>query len=477
MKRVDVRMGMGAAAALAALAVFGGEVGDARANRVRELLKQHPRSFELTVMSHFSDDDFGFHVQTADLPMDDSLFPRHMISAAQADAVVLELARSPFMDRAVEGARGERFRPAKAEPGRRVYGITLRCGDRAFFEEVASEDGMKARAEGIRRGLGGGDAAEAFDGAFRSRLGAAEPGPDTAAEQKRLEQIGQYLVEHVASEGMRWDAGPSPLRAAALTRAYPGCAFYGVESRYEPVVRIRPGERRVSLCLRIDGQGDIRVREGMFTGRDTRTLSFFDEGRIEIRDEETAALAAAAVMCLTRAYGGWQAVEPGDVRVERTGSGWTGTAVLGKGPPDDGTPVAEGAFPQHLYRVDFDDRGACAEVDYRYTGMLPVCFGGLFLPAEFVPGAASAARGRLGAAVLVSMERGSVAERSGLRAGDALCGFDGQPVPPDRPIEWLRERVVPVKARGGETHGVTVLRRGAVLDLDATWPPQRAEAD
>ena len=136
---------------------------------------------------------------------------------------------------------------------------------------------------------------------------------------------------------------------------------------------------------------------------------------------------------------------------------------------NDGGPEVERRASQHLYRVAFDNDGRCIETDHRYTGMLPICFGGLFLPIEYAPDVSFKLRGKQGAVILMSMEKGSVAEESGLHVGDVIYEFDGQPLQLDRPIEWLRERVVPLKLKGQESRSVKVLRNGAELNVEVTW--------
>lgn len=133
---------------------------------IRELLKKHPATFELTIMTHYSDDDLGFHVQTAPVPAFDSLYPMHRISEEQASAIVRELSKTPFVKKAQEGGRADRFRPEKPDPVRRVYSITLRCGERAFFEDVQSDAEMKKRADAISEALKGSEAGRAFGEKF-----------------------------------------------------------------------------------------------------------------------------------------------------------------------------------------------------------------------------------------------------------------------------------------------------------------------
>lgn len=139
-------------------------------DRLSGILRKRPATFEMTLMSHFSDDDLGFHVQTGVLPMHDSMFPMYRIKVPQAAGIMRALLRTPFRTQAAEGTRSQRFRPKVSAEGGRAYSITIRCGDRTFFEGVHSEAVMKQRADSILDALEGTPMAKAFDNGFRSRL-------------------------------------------------------------------------------------------------------------------------------------------------------------------------------------------------------------------------------------------------------------------------------------------------------------------
>jgi len=312
-------------------------------------------------------------------------------------------------------------------------------------------------------------------------IAGAEPASDeieNRAKQKETElnQIKAYLDLHYSKEGMRWDVGPTRIIADAVTKAYKNRTFYYVHSSQFPIAMVH----KVSACLSIDGEGNILAWEEGFTGNDRKMLSFYNDSLMEVEDRQSATLAGTAIMCLIRTHAGPRTIKAEQAKVTRTDDGWTCKAALGKAPPkpeNDGAPrpVLQGS--QHLYRVTFDNDGKCIETDHRYTGMLPICFGGLFLPIKYAPDVDFKLRGQQGAVVLISMEQGSVAEKSGLHIGDVIYEFDGQPLQLDRPIEWLRERVVPLKLKGHESRSVKVFRNGAELNVEVTWPRPYVEKD
>lgn len=105
-------------------------------------------------------------------------------------------------------------------------------------------------------------------------------------------------------------------------------------------------------------------------------------------------------------------------------------------------------------------------------GTSGICFGGLYRDVQEVPQAAFPYRGRQGAVVVVSVEPDSPGARAGFRVGDVIYRFDGQPVPVQQPIAALREKVIPLKIRGG-TRTVGILRDGKELEVQVSWPGLR----
>lgn len=287
-------------------------------------------------------------------------------------------------------------------------------------------------------------------------------------EEAELNRIKAYLNVHYSKKGMRWHRGPARIAADAVTKAYEGRTFYYVHSRQYPVAR----RGNVSLCLSIDRNGKI-LAQARRTGKDKTMLSFFNDSLVKVKDGQRAKLAGAAIMSLINTHAGPKTVKAEEVKVTRTEAGWTCKAVIGKAPPkppNDGKPRPMRPPPKHVYRVTFDNDGKCIATYHRYKGMLPICFGGLFLPIEYAPDVDFKLRGQQGAVVLMSMKQGSVAEKSGLHVGDIICEFDGQPLELGRPIEWLRERVLPLKLKGHESRSVKVFRNGAELIIEVTWP-------
>lgn len=139
--------------------------------QLKELVSKSPETFEITLRSHYSDDDFGFHIQTASLSRDDSLYPRYRITGDQAVQVVRELAATSFAENVEQGERNAKFLPAKPMPvGKRVYSVVVRCGDFAFFEDVPSNEEMKKRGQAVGDAFRGLKIGSSFQASFNSKL-------------------------------------------------------------------------------------------------------------------------------------------------------------------------------------------------------------------------------------------------------------------------------------------------------------------
>ena len=89
--------------------------------------------------------------------------------------IIKHLGGTPFLAGAIEGKRTDRFRPDMPTPAKRVYSLTLRCGDLAWFEGVVSEAAMHERMDAISEALRDSQVADQFERAFRSRIGKAKP--------------------------------------------------------------------------------------------------------------------------------------------------------------------------------------------------------------------------------------------------------------------------------------------------------------
>lgn len=140
-------------------------------DELSELAAKSPETFEITLLSHFSDDDFGFHIQTAPLPRGDYLYPRFRISNDRAVEIVKELAATKFADNAKMGERYSKFLPAKPMPaGKRVYSVVVRCGDFAFFEDVRTDEEMKKRGAAVGDAFRGLKIGSSFQASFNSKL-------------------------------------------------------------------------------------------------------------------------------------------------------------------------------------------------------------------------------------------------------------------------------------------------------------------
>lgn len=126
------------------------------ANQISTLLAKHPQTFELTLMSHFTDNDFGFQIQTVrPSPLEDSFVPKHLISARQAGAIINGLAKTSFGKQAKEGKRNEIFQLGVPRSKKRVFSLTIRCGERAFFEAIYGDTKMQEHAAVIAATLRG----------------------------------------------------------------------------------------------------------------------------------------------------------------------------------------------------------------------------------------------------------------------------------------------------------------------------------
>lgn len=139
-------------------------------DEIKRQFKRSPETFELTLMTHYSDNDFGFHVQTATLPKGDYLYPVHQISKKDAAAIAGALSKTPFATKAKAGKSDQRFRPQIPKPAKRVYSITLHCGDFKFFEDVQSKADMKKRVAVIVNALKQSNIGDEFKRDFQAKL-------------------------------------------------------------------------------------------------------------------------------------------------------------------------------------------------------------------------------------------------------------------------------------------------------------------
>lgn len=169
MKRLVVSLAVLSSFFFAAGATFAEE--SMAMTNLRELAKKHPESFEVTITSHYSDDDFGFHLQTAALPRGDYLYPRYRIHESLAGEVVNELGETGFAKSVKQLKRDARFRPGMPKTAKRVYSVVVRCGDFSFCEDVQSEEEIKKRADAITAAFKGLKIGASFEAAFRSKLG------------------------------------------------------------------------------------------------------------------------------------------------------------------------------------------------------------------------------------------------------------------------------------------------------------------
>lgn len=120
-------------------------------------------------------------------------------------------------------------------------------------------------------------------------------------------------------------------------------------------------------------------------------------------------------------------------------------------------------------RVRFDETGRLNYAEYQNNEPRPICFGGLFRSPTDTERENAGVADKQTALWVVSIEPGSVGERAGMCAGDLLIGFDGQPLPEVNTIDALRESVVPLKLRGGESRQVELLRNGVSVRKIVTW--------
>jgi S1-C subfamily serine protease len=114
--------------------------------------------------------------------------------------------------------------------------------------------------------------------------------------------------------------------------------------------------------------------------------------------------------------------------------------------------------------------GERAAADYRYTGPLPICFGGLFRALDAEARAGLGLGSGSGAVEVVSLPDDSVGARAGLRAGDVIVRFEGEPIGATDPVEDLRARAVPLKQRGNASAKVGILRGGRAVEVTVFWP-------
>jgi hypothetical protein len=286
------------------------------------------------------------------------------------------------------------------------------------------------------------------------------PGTVQAADSTltELEHIKTYLDTNYTKKGLKWNRGPEKITADAVVKAYKGLSFYYIISPKYPVA----SSVEVSRNLKIDTIGTITAQK-TFTGTDTSMLAFYNDSLIAVTNQATAQLAAAAIMCLLQTHFGPKIVTPKQVQVTPTENGWLTKATVAQT-----RPGLKRKPPQHIYRVSFNKQGKCISTRYNYTGELPVCLGGLVLPIQYAEGISFS--GDRGAVVLVSMEPGSVAETAGLQPGDIIYMFNGDPLPPEQQIQWLRERMVPLKLKGNISRSVRLHRSGKDLHLIVTWP-------
>ena len=152
---------------------------------------------------------------------------------------------------------------------------------------------------------------------------------DLAKQKEReVNQIRAYLDLHYSEKGMHWDLGPVRVIADAVAKAYKDRTFYYVHSRQFPVAM----SNKVSVCLSIDGDGNVLAHDGALTGRDKDMLAFCNDSLVEAKDERSATIAGAAIMCLILTHAGPQTVGPEEATATRTEDGWTCEATLGNAP-------------------------------------------------------------------------------------------------------------------------------------------------
>jgi hypothetical protein len=237
------------------------------------------------------------------------------------------------------------------------------------------------------------------------------------------------------------------MRGEAIDAAYSNARFYYVFSPQYPIARAG----QVSAMVRIDKDGKVAQ---LSAPQD------YSAGLMTISDARDARTAAAAIMSLTFGPFGPMPVDAKEVEAKPDGKGWSCTARAGKVGPR-GQP--------HVFRVSFDANGRCTEATHKFTGPLPICIGGLFIPVTVPSGVAGLAYKIGGGLETVSVESGSIADRAGLRCGDIIVSFGGLPLPRHDVIQEMRQKVYPLKQQGNVLRPIDILRDGETIQLTLRW--------
>ena len=190
---------------------------------------------------------------------------------------------------------------------------------------------------------------------------------DAKADQGDIEAVKKFLATKYV--GKTWARGPIRMRGEAIDAAYSNARFYYVFSPQYPIARAE----QASAMLRIDKEGKV---EQLSAPQD------YSAGLMKIGTADDAKTAAAAAMSLTFGPFGPVPVEAKEVEAKPDGKGWSCTAAVGQTGPR-GQP--------HVFHVNFDANGHCTEATHEYTGPLPVCIGGLFVPVAAPTGIAGLA--------------------------------------------------------------------------------------